>query len=486
MPNTLARLIGTDAHLPPGAAALQVTGITSDSRSVGPGYLFAALPGTKVDGAAFIPQALERGAVAVLAQRNAYKGPGVLVEADNPRQVLARVAARFEGKQPNTIVAVTGTNGKTSVSVFVRQIWEYMGFRSASLGTIGVVGPEGASYLNHTTPDPVHLHALAARLAEDKVDHLAIEASSHGLAQYRLDGLWLTAGGFTNITRDHLDYHPTFDDYFEAKMRLFTELLPPGGGAVINADASHGGEVQMRAEAHGLVTYTVGSKGRDLRLVDVRREGLEQHLTLETVHQRHQVTLPLVGDFQASNALVAAGLVIVSGGDERTAIHALETLKGATGRLDLVGKSRSGASVFVDYAHTPDALENAVLALRPFTQGKLSVVFGCGGDRDKGKRPQMGALAVKHADRVYVTDDNPRTEDASQIRREVLVGAKGAVEIGDRALAIRAAVDALQAGDILLVAGKGHEEGQIIGSETRPFSDHAAVRAALKGEDYHG
>ncbi|MCA0434273.1 MAG: UDP-N-acetylmuramoyl-L-alanyl-D-glutamate--2,6-diaminopimelate ligase [Proteobacteria bacterium] len=486
MPRALARLIGTDATIPPGIGDLQVAAITSDSRQVKPGTLFAALPGTKVDGAAFIPQALEKGAVAVIANRGAYQGTGAVIESDNPRRLLALAAARFEGKQPDTIVAVTGTNGKTSVSVFVRQIWEYMGFRAASLGTIGVVGPEGATYLNHTTPDPVQLHALAAHLVDDKVDHLAIEASSHGLAQYRLDGLRLTAGGFTNITRDHLDYHPSFDNYFEAKMRLFTELLTPGSGAVINADSPSGDEVRIRAAAHGLETYTVGFKGASIKLVDVRREGLEQHLTLETAHQRHSITLPLVGDFQASNALVAAGLVIVSGGDEKTAIQALESLKGATGRLDLVGRSRSGASAFVDYAHTPDALENAILALRPFAKGKLSVVFGCGGDRDKGKRPQMGAIATKHADRVYVTDDNPRSEDPAQIRRDVLAGAPGALEIGDRALAIRAAADALQGGDILLVAGKGHEEGQIVGKDVRPFSDHAAVRAALNGEDYHG
>ncbi len=486
MPRSLARLIAHDAALPEGTGALVVTGLTSDSRAVKPGFVFAALPGTKVDGSAFIPQALANGAAAVIVASEGYSGPGVVIATDNPRWLLARAAARFHDRQPDTIIAVTGTNGKTSVSVFVRQIWEAMGFRAASLGTIGVVGPDGAEYLQHTTPDPVQLQALAARLAEDHVSHLAVEASSHGLAQYRLDGLRLTAAGFTNITRDHLDYHPTFDDYFEAKMRLFDELLPAGAPAVINMDSPHGEEVRMRAEAHGLASFTVGHKGHSIRLVSARREGLEQHLLLETASGLHDVTLPLVGDFQASNALVAAGLVIAAGGEEEVALRALSSLKGATGRLDLVGKSEAGASVFVDYAHTPDALENALSSLRPYAEGKLIAVFGCGGDRDKGKRPLMGAAAARLADRVIVTDDNPRSEDAATIRQAVLAGAKSAVEIGDRAQAIREAVAMAGQGDIVLVAGKGHEEGQIVGAEVRPFSDHAAVRAAFRNEEYHG
>jgi UDP-N-acetylmuramoyl-L-alanyl-D-glutamate--2,6-diaminopimelate ligase len=486
MPRSLARLVSHDAALPEGAGTIVIQGLTSDSRAVQPGFVFAALPGTKVDGAAYIPQAFAKGAAAVVCAAGSYAGPGVVIASDNPRAMLARMAARFHDRQPNTIVAVTGTNGKTSVSVFVRQIWEAMGFRAASLGTIGVVGPDGAEYLQHTTPDPVQLQALAARLSEDHVSHLAVEASSHGLAQYRLDGLRLTAAGFTNITRDHLDYHPTFDDYFEAKIRLFTELLPAGAQAVINMDSPHGEEVRMRAAAHGLVTFTVGHKGTSIRLVAVRREGLEQHLTLETPSGMHSVTLPLVGDFQASNALVAAGLVIAAGGEEEVALRSLSLLKGATGRLDLVGKSATGASVFVDYAHTPDALENALSSLRPYAEGQLIAVFGCGGDRDKGKRPLMGAAASRLADSVIVTDDNPRSEDAATIRREVLAGAKGAREIGDRAQAIREAVAMARPGDIVLVAGKGHEEGQIVGAEVKPFSDHAAVRAAIRNEDYHG
>lgn len=486
MPRSLARLVAHDAALPPAAAGLVATGITSDSRAVKPGDVFAALPGTSVDGSAFIPQAFANGAIAVVASVGSYSGPGLVITTENPRLLLAKMAARFHDRQPDTIIAVTGTNGKTSVAVFVRQIWEAMGFRAASLGTIGVVGPGGAEYLQHTTPDPVQLQALAARLAEDHVSHMAVEASSHGLAQYRLDGLRLTAGGFTNITRDHLDYHPSFDDYFEAKMRLFSELLPAGAHAVINMDSPHGEEVRLRAEAQGLATFTIGVKGHGIRLADVKREGLEQHLMLETASGLHHVTLPLVGDFQNSNALVAAGLVIAAGGEEEIALRALSSLKGATGRLDLVGKTEQGASVFVDYAHTPDALENALAALRPYVSGKLTVVFGCGGDRDKGKRPLMGTAACKFADRVIVTDDNPRTEDAAAIRKDVLVGAKGATEIGDRARAIADAVTSAKAGDIVLVAGKGHEEGQIIGAVTRPFSDHAAVRATIRNEDYHG
>lgn len=486
MPKSLARLVAHDAAVPAAVGDLLVAGLTSDSRAVKPGFVFAALPGTKVDGSAFIPQALAAGAIAVIASPGSYAGPGTIISTDNPRRLLAVMAARFHDRQPDTIVAVTGTNGKTSVSVFVRQIWEAMGFRAASLGTIGVVGPAGAEYLAHTTPDPVQLQALAAKLAEDHVSHLAIEASSHGLSQYRLDGLRLTAAAFTNLTRDHLDYHATFDDYFEAKMRLFTELLPAGAPAVINMDSPHGEEVRIRAEAHGLATFTVGHKGHDIRLVSSRREGLEQHLSLETATGLHAVTLPLVGDFQASNALVAAGLVIAAGGETEIALRSLSLLKGATGRLDLVGKNNAGASVFVDYAHTPDALENALASLRPYAEKKLIVVFGCGGDRDKGKRPLMGAVAVKLADTAILTDDNPRTEDPATIRREVMAAAKGAIEIGDRAKAIREAVAKAGAGDIVLVAGKGHEEGQIIGKEVRPFSDHAAVLAAIRNEDYHG
>jgi UDP-N-acetylmuramoyl-L-alanyl-D-glutamate--2,6-diaminopimelate ligase len=481
----LSRLLQQDAPLPKGGD-VSVIGITSDSREVKPGFAFAALPGTKVDGSAYIAKAFASGAVAAIAQRGSYQGAGLVIESDNPRKLLALMAARFYDRQPDTIVAVTGTNGKTSVSVFVRQIWAAMGFRAASLGTIGVVGPDGAEYLAHTTPDPVQLAALAAKLRDDHVQHLAIEASSHGLAQYRLDGLRLTAGAFTNLTQDHLDYHHSFEAYFQAKMRLFDELLPPGAAAVINVDSPQGADVLRHALKAGLVPFTVGRNGDDLKLVQSTANGLGQELVIESKAGQHRVSLPLVGDFQVSNALVAAGLVIASGGEVSLVLHALESLKGASGRLELVGVTGAGASVFVDYAHTPDALENAISALRPYAKGKLHVVFGCGGDRDKGKRPLMAAAVAKHADVAYLTDDNPRTEDPAQIRRETLVGAPNAIEIGDRAKAIATAVSALGAGDILLVAGKGHEEGQTIGTTVHPFKDHDAVAAAIAGKIYHG
>jgi UDP-N-acetylmuramoyl-L-alanyl-D-glutamate--2,6-diaminopimelate ligase len=485
---SLARLLAEDAAHPAGADRVTVTGITADSRAVTPGFVFAALPGTKVDGTKFLEQAFQQGAVAAIVPKGTSHTNGMVIPSDNPRRLLALIAARFAGVQPETIVAVTGTNGKTSVSVFVRQIWKAMGFRAASLGTIGVVGPEGATYLSHTTPDPVQLAELAASLRADHVKHLAVEASSHGLSQYRLDGLQLTAAAFTNLTRDHLDYHDTFEAYFDAKMRLFSELLPQGAPAIINMDSDHAQQVVAVAKKRGLSICGVGRNGKCIRLVDVRADGLEQHLKIEYDSGRgvetYRVALPLVGDFQASNALVAAGLVIASGGEASQTFHALESLVGATGRLELVGRAGSGAPVFVDYAHTPDALENAILALRPFTNGKLHVVFGCGGDRDPGKRVLMGQVAAKHADHLIVTDDNPRSEDPALIRRAIMSGAAEATEIGDRAQAIRAGVDALKAGDVLLIAGKGHEEGQIIGTRTIPFSDHAAARAALKGETY--
>lgn len=475
----------SDAALPKGGD-VDVLGLTADSRAVAPGYMFAALPGTKVDGASYIPQAIANGAAAVICQTGTYKGDGTIIETDNPRRLLALVAARFYDAQPDTIVAVTGTNGKTSVAVFVRQIWEAMGFLAASLGTIGVVGPKGSEYLAHTTPDPIQLAQIVAKLSDDKVEHLAFEASSHGLSQYRLDGLRLTAGAFTNLTRDHLDYHASLEDYFAAKMRLFSELLSMGAAAVINMDSPYGAEVLRIALDRGLVPFTVGQAGTSLKLLSVIRNGLGQQLKIETRNSTYDVALPLVGEFQTSNALVAAGLVIAAGGEESLALHALESLKGAKGRLELVGVAVNGASVFVDYAHTPDALENAIAALRPSVMGQLCVVFGCGGDRDKGKRPIMGEIAARLADRIIITDDNPRGEDASTIRKEIIIAAPKAVEIGDRAKAIAAGVKALKAGDVLLVAGKGHEEGQIVGKALLPFSDHEAVLAALRGEVYHG
>ncbi len=486
MSMTLARLIGADAPVPPGAENIAVTGLTSDSRAVKPGMLFAALPGTAVDGAAYIPQAVAAGASAVLCGEGAAVSGVPAIRVANPRLVFARMAARFFGAQPDLIVAVTGTSGKTSVATFVREIWTELGFRAASLGTVGVVSPTGDIPLEHTTPDPVVLQQVVAELAEKGVQHLALEASSHGLDQYRLHGLRIAAAGFTNLSHDHLDYHPSVAAYFDAKMKLFEELLAPGAVAVINADAAHGADAARRAEARGLRVMTIGHKGDALKLLGVTRDGLGQRLDVEVMGSRMVVQLPLVGDFQASNALVAAGLVIGTGGDVSKVMHALESLKGAKGRLDLVARTKSGAPVFVDYAHKPDALENAIASLRPYTRNRLHVVFGCGGDRDRAKRPIMGEIAARLADKVYVTDDNPRTEDPAAIRAAILANCPGAVEIGNRAQAIRTAVESLEEGDVLMVAGKGHEEGQKIGKTVLPFSDHEAVKAAVEGRDYHG
>ena len=477
----LDALANSDAPLGALSGDIEISGITSDSRAVEPGYLFAALPGVNVDGSKFIGQAFEKGAVAALAGVEC-EGPGV-INVENPRQVFSRMAARFFHAQPEIAVAVTGTNGKTSVVAFVRQIWQALGLRAASMGTVGVIGPEGPEPLAHTTPDPVILHKFLSSLAHRKVSHVALEASSHGLAQHRMDGVRMTAGAFTNLSRDHLDYHKDFEDYFTQKLRLFAEVLQPGCAAVVNADFAEAGRIIEVAENRGLSIITVGEAGKTLRLVSAEPQGYGQLLLIDDVNgDRHEIYLPLIGEFQASNALVAAGLVIAAGhSDIRSVLLALENLKGAKGRLDLVGTTKAGALVMVDFAHTPDALVTALSALRPYVRGKLHVAFGAGGDRDPGKRPQMGAAAAEHADIVYVTDDNPRTENAASIREAVLAECPGAVEIGDRRKAIAHAVSNAGEGDIVLIAGKGHEPGQTIGTETFPFSDHEEVLAAIAG-----
>jgi UDP-N-acetylmuramoyl-L-alanyl-D-glutamate--2,6-diaminopimelate ligase len=377
-------------------------------------------------------------------------------------------------------VAVTGTSGKTSVAAFTRQIWEQAGLAAASIGTTGVVAPGRNEYGSLTTPDPVALHRLLAELAKAGVTHAAMEASSHGLDQRRLDGVRLAAGGFTNLGRDHMDYHPTVEDYHRAKMRLFDTLLPKGAPAVVFADDLWSDPTIAAAKAAGLSVLTVGRHGDFLNLKRVEHERHRQRA--EIVHEGvlTEIDLPLAGDFQISNALVAAGLAISTGTPAATALAALETLKGAPGRLDLVGTTAEGAPVYVDYAHKPDALENVLTSVRPFTTGRVVVVFGCGGDRDRGKRPIMGEIATRLADVTIVTDDNPRSETPAEIRAAIMAAAPGAIEIGDRRRAIQEAVSMLHAGDTLIVAGKGHEEGQTIGGETLPFSDHEEVRAALR------
>ncbi len=443
--------------------------------------LFAALAGTKADGMAFAEDAARRGAVAILASAEADASSLSLpvLRAFEPRRALAMLAGRFYQAQPKTVAAVTGTNGKTSVASFLRQIWAATGFEAASLGTIGIVTSRGETPLAHTTPDPISLHKHLARLAAEGVTHLALEASSHGLDQHRLDGVRISAGAFTNVTRDHLDYHPTFEHYLNAKLRLFRELLEPGSPAVIDAD-SPGSEVAIDvALAAGLNAWSVGENGGGIALLGAERKGFKQRLSLAQDGRRFTVDLPLAGRFQVSNALVAAGLALTLGAGADDVFPALSKLQGAKGRLDYAGETAAGAPVFVDYAHTPDALVKALQALRPYVQGHLHVVFGCGGDRDKGKRPEMGWAAVSNAQAVYVTDDNPRSEDPAVIRSEILAAARGAIEIANRAEAIAAAIGALKKGDVLLVAGKGHETGQITGKVVIPFSDHEAVAAAL-------
>ena len=465
-------------------AGLGLKGLASDSRKVKPGYLFAALAGSKTDGARFVKDAVARGATAVLgapALAEDVAALGVRFIADeNPRAGLAHMASLFFAGQPEIVAAVTGTKGKSSIVAFLREIWTALGRPAASLGTVGVIGPKGEMPLSHTTPDPIEIHELLAQLKSDGVDHLAIEASSHGLDQHRLDGVTISGCGFTNITRDHMDYHPTFEDYLAAKLRLFTEVVKDGGVAVVNADAEHADRFIDAARARGLKLITVGRKGDTIRLDRREDRGGAQALTLHYQQRIYYVELPQAGEFQASNALVAAGLAIGLGEDAAKVFAALEHLKGAPGRMEKVALAANGAPVYVDYAHTPDSLEKVLEALRPHTAGRLHVVFGCGGDRDKGKRPLMGAVAVKLADDVIVTDDNPRTEDAATIRREILAAAPGAREIGDRAEAIRAAVAALKTGDVLVLAGKGHETGQYIKGEVHPFSDRdQAIAAAV-------
>jgi UDP-N-acetylmuramoyl-L-alanyl-D-glutamate--2,6-diaminopimelate ligase len=476
----LADLPLENARFDPRFAGLALGGIASDSRKVKPGDLFVAVPGTKADGLGFVPAALGQGAVAVMTERAPDLPPEVaLIQVADVRRALARCAAAFYPRQPATIAAVTGTSGKTSVAAFTRQIWAALGHPAASLGTIGVVSPRGEEYGSLTTPDPIELHRTLDRLAGEGVTHLALEASSHGLDQRRLDGVRIAAGAFTNLSRDHLDYHPTIEAYLAAKIRLFDTLVAQDGTAVIGVDDCYAGQVAEAARRRGLKLMTVGVDGDDIRLKDGAIDGFAQAVTLGHAGRDYKIKLPLVGAFQVENAALAAGLAIATGGDPARVFAALETLQGAKGRLELAG-TRNGASIFIDYAHKPDALKKALDALRPYASGKLIVVFGAGGDRDRGKRPIMGRIAHENADRVIVTDDNPRSEDAAAIRAAIVAEAPGAAEIGERGEAIRAAIAGLQHGDVLLLAGKGHETGQIVGDRVLPFSDHDAVAKVLK------
>jgi UDP-N-acetylmuramoyl-L-alanyl-D-glutamate--2,6-diaminopimelate ligase len=475
----LADLPLADARFDPRFAALEVGGIASDSRRVKPGDLFVAVAGTKADGLAFVPQALANGAAAIMAeQAPAVPEHVAFVHVANVRRALALAAAAFFPRQPGTIAAVTGTSGKTSVAAFTRQIWAALGLQAASVGTVGVVSPKGETYGSLTTPDPIELHRTLDALAGEGVTHLALEASSHGLDQHRLDGVRIAAAAFTNLSRDHLDYHPTIEAYLAAKLRLFEDLVVPGGTAVIDVDDCYAGQVVAAAKKRGLEIVTVGVAGDAIKLICGAIDGFGQVVEIAHAGRMYKVKLPLVGAFQVQNAAVAAGLAIATGAEPARVFAALDNLAGAKGRLELAGTHR-GAPIFIDYAHKPDALKKALEALRPYTTGKLVVVFGAGGDRDAGKRPIMGRIAAENADRVIVTDDNPRSENPAAIRAAILAESAGATEIGDRAQAIRTAIGDLQKGDVLLIAGKGHETGQIIGAKVVPFSDHDAVAAAL-------
>jgi UDP-N-acetylmuramoyl-L-alanyl-D-glutamate--2,6-diaminopimelate ligase len=463
-----------------------VSGVTADSRKVEPGFVFFAVPGTQADGLGYAEEAMARGAVAVVAERAFDAGRAGIASLLVPdvRAALSQAAAALYPRQPGTIVAVTGTSGKTSVAAFARQIWVALGHAAASLGTIGIVAPTQTVYGSLTTPDPVTLHETLQKLADDGVTHLAIEASSHGLEQRRLHGVRLSAGAFTNLSRDHLDYHPTLEHYLAAKLRLFEVLLQAGQPAVIDADSDASEKVIAACEKRRLTVMSVGTRGETLRLISQEPDGLAVRLSLAHAGKSYSVRLPLAGSFQTSNALVAAGLCIATGDAPEGVFAALEELEGASGRLELVG-TRAGAPIFVDYAHKPDALEKALAAVRVLARGRLIVVFGCGGNRDLGKRPLMGEIAAREADVVIVTDDNPRSENPAEIRAAILEGARKVavnkvVEIGDRRAAIAAGIADLRTGDVLLVAGKGHETGQIVGDKVLPFSDQEAVREALR------
>ncbi len=478
----LDKLVGPETAAPSGCDRVAIAGLTADSREVRPGWLFAALRGSKADGSRFVADAVAKGAVAILAEAgtrvDVLAHVPLLVSAE-PRRALALMAARFYGAQPETAVAVTGTSGKTSVADFTRQLFAALGHRAASLGTIGLTTPGERRYGSLTSPDPVTLHRTLAELTRDGITHLALEASSHGLDQHRLDGLRLKAAAFTNLGHDHLDYHPSVEAYLAAKLRLFSEVLPPDGVAVVNADAGQASEAIAVARKAGRRLMTVGKTGETLMLEALEPERFAQRLRVRHAGGTADIRLPLLGAYQAGNAMLAAGLAMAVGETPDRVLPALGQLEGVKGRLEVMGLVRGGLAV-IDYAHKPDALAAALKALRPFAPGgRLVCVFGCGGDRDKAKRPIMGEIAARLADTVIVTDDNPRSEDPKAIRAQILAGARSAREIGDRAEAIRAGSRLLGAGDVLLVAGKGHETGQIVGDKVIPFSDHDVVRTLL-------
>jgi UDP-N-acetylmuramoyl-L-alanyl-D-glutamate--2,6-diaminopimelate ligase len=465
----LGQLTGADQ-------AESVTGFAIDHRKVAPGTVFGAFEGARVNGEDFIPQAIASGAIAVVARPEAVVEGALHIADRNPRERFARLAAQYFAPFPETVVAVTGTNGKTSTVEMTRQLWRMAGHHAASIGTLGVTTADERVVTGLTTPDIVTFLSNVAGLAREGVTHLAFEASSHGLSQYRTEGLPVRAAAFTNLSRDHLDYHGDMAAYFTAKLRLFSEVVDEDGAAVIWADDQHAERVIDLARTRGLKLITVGEFGDTLRLVSRDPTLLGQGLVIAADGREHRVTLPLIGAYQAANALTAAGLVIATGGDVTATIANLARLTPVRGRLERAVITKAGAPVYVDYAHTPDALEAAIAALKPHTEGRLIVMFGAGGDRDAGKRPEMGAVAVARADYTIVTDDNPRTEDAAAIRAAIMAEAPGAIEIGDRRAAIAHAIAQAGPQDIVLLAGKGHEQGQIVGDLVLPFDDVTVAR----------
>lgn len=460
--------------------SIRVTGVRADSRGVQTGEAFFAIPGQVHHGDEFAAKAVERGARVVISDRKPVSDPGVsVVIVEDVRRAFAIAASRAATPQPENMMAITGTNGKTSIAAFVRQIWEAIGINAASVGTLGIEHGNDIVAGTLTSPDPLSLHSSLALLKTGGVDHIVMEASSHGIEQRRLDGLSFDVVAFSNLSRDHLDYHETMDQYRDAKLRLFSALMKEGGSAVVNADDEEHMPFMFAALESGATLLTVGREGAYIELTSVERDGWGQKVTGKLVGEPLEFTLPLAGDFQVSNVIVAAAMVMAGGAHRDDVVPALETLKGARGRLERVG-TKNGAAIFVDYAHTPEALRVALETLRPYATGKLRVVFGAGGDRDAGKRGLMGAVAKEAADEIIITDDNPRTEDAALIRTQIMAECAGATEFDDRAAAINSAVSSLENGDVLLIAGKGHEDYQIVGTTKQPFSDHEVVANALK------
>lgn len=460
---------------------MEITGVCVDSRQVKPGYLFAALPGSNVDGREFINQAIDAGAVAILLPKDTdIDMDGVestlFIFDKNPRLRFADIAATFYDTQPKMSAAITGTNGKSSCVTFIRELWAHLGHQAASIGTLGVSAPGLELLGGLTTPDAAGLHARLAELTGLGVTHLAMEASSHGLDQYRMDGVNIRIAAFTNLSRDHLDYHADMAEYLKAKKRLFAELLRPGGKAVLNADAPEFDELVEELDGYSQKVISYGKAGKDIRLIKAAPCSEGQEISLEVMGQTYDLTLPLAGYFQCENALCSLGVVLASGANAEDVVPLLEKLSGVPGRMEFIAKG-----VYVDYAHTPDALETVLKALRPHTVGKLHVIFGCGGDRDRGKRPEMGRVALENADHLIVTDDNPRSENAKSIRAEILAACPDAQEIGDRKEAIEKTIAAMSEGDVLLIAGKGHETDQTIGDQTFPFDDRKLARAVING-----